>query len=178
MPAFSDGDLQSLLTSVEALFGNLDESGWNNWFTQQVGAQEASILEAAVAPFVNSLLQYLQGQNITPSSDQIQNFYNSIASPLQSTLDLVISAGVSSMEAQILEQLSNVAANQQQASQASSSTGIGLNPDNRQTYERFAVWCDGLALGAAVLGAEPVALYFGTIGFGIGALTTAGFFGY
>lgn len=159
----SNADLQAFLTALEAAFGNLQESGWNDWFTKQVAAQEASVLKTNVNAYVQSVVQNLEAQGINPTDAQIQAVENLLVSDLQTALNQIISTGVYAIEQQLLIQLSGAATNE-------------IKPDNAHWAELLEGTFAGIGLACAAFGLEGPALVFGTISFGLWAFNEDGLF--
>ena len=159
--------LQAFITSVEAFFGNLQDSGWNDWFTQQVAAQESVILKADLSAFITPIVQRFAGQGISLTNTQTQQLndaFNSAIASLQTTLQQIISTGVASVEKQFVAEITS--ANTDVQAQYRST----LNPDLCGYWTEWSILAlDGIAIGAWALGQPEVGVPFGVAGFIWGA---------
>ena len=109
------------------------------------------------------VVQSLESQGTNPTSTEIQQVQNGLISSLSAALNQVIAAGVNAIEQAILTQLESTAANRIQPAQ-----------NKRVAYAEGV--CAEIGLAAAVLGAEPVALFFGPVSFALWAFNESGFF--
>ncbi len=125
-------------------------------------AREADVLNADVDSFMQSVVENLTGQGIYPTSDEIQATHDALVADLQAALDQVVGSGLYGIEQQILGQVSGTTAGKIQA-------------QNRYIEYAERV-CAGIGVGDGVFAEEPVALFFGTVSFGLWALNAAGMF--
>ncbi len=167
--------LQAVATAVEGWFGNLAETGWNDWFNQQLKAAESNFLTSTVNPYINSQVQALAAKGIYLTSQQVQSLYQAAANQIQQTASQIVSSGIAAFEANLLSSLSSATPNVKQQTGVPANHSIGVQPlAFRVNCAYLAVAADGIGLGAAVFGFGPAALGFGAVGFVLGAFAYVG----
>jgi hypothetical protein len=162
------GDIQSAATALQITFASLQETGANAQFQAWILANASLIESYSPTPTaVNNLYVSLTNSGAVVSLDDVQNMLSVSAQEAQEFVSQVKQNGMASMEAQIVTAL-------QQAATTVGSRGSMVQvayQRNSKTRARLllidcannALAAGALAVGAGLLGAEPVAAVFGLV---------------
>ncbi len=176
----TQANVQAIATASQGLFGNLQETGWNDWFNQQLQAAESEFVTSYVNPYVASQVQALASAGIKLTSQQIQSLCQAAANEIQQIVSQLINSGIASIESNITTQFSSAVNGVQQQAKAQSGNPASLQllPAPEGSFfncGNLGLIADGIALGAYALDAGLVSGGFTLIGFALGALHEAAF---
>jgi hypothetical protein len=163
----TQGDLESYAVTLEGLFGNLEEAGWNTALQSYVKANTSDAMYKDASTSNGQVLLTVQRLGLPVTSATMQDVFTATSAFRQSIVQQIAKSGLAPIEGQTVsnfESLANKAPYQTMGYDTSSPKPHLVLIEAASECSNLASACGMTALVAGLAGAEPIAGAFALCG--------------